>query len=462
MKKMLGRLALSLLPLPLLIAAAPPSPAEKLRDEALAGDAVAWDIVEDLTTEIGARLAGTEAEARARQWAVKRLKALGFHNVHIEDATMATWVRGAETAEIVSPFPQRIVVTALGGSGATPPEGVTAQVVGFDSIDALRAAPAEAVRGKIVFVSHAMQPNQDGSGYGYYGAVRRSAPAVGAQKGAVAVIIRSLGTDYHRNPHTGLTSWNGVAPIAAGALPIPDAENLERMLKRSRNVTMHITLTPRFLGNTPTGNVIADVPGADPDAGMILVGGHLDSWDLGTGAIDDASGVAIVTAAAKKIMEAGRPRRTIRVIWFGDEETGGAGSRAYFTAHRTDNVVFVGESDFGADRVWRYVSGFAPANKPLDDRIAAALFPLGINRDKGEVEAGADLGAWIHAGSPGADLGQDGTRYFDYHHTPDDTLDKVEPKQLRQNVAAWTAMLSLVANAPETIEKLPPRPERRQ
>jgi Zn-dependent M28 family amino/carboxypeptidase len=276
------------------------------------------------------------------------------------------------------------------------------------------------------------------------------------------VIIRSLGTDYHRNPHTGLTSWNGVAPIAAGALPIPDAENLERMLKRSRNVTMHITLTPRFVGNTATGNVIADVPGTDPDAGMILVGGHLDSWDLGTGAIDDASGVAIVTAAAKKIMEAGRPRRTIRVIWFGDEETGGAGSRAYFAAHKTDNVVFVGESDFGADRVWRYVSGFAPANKPLDDRVAAALFPLGINRDKGEVEAGADLGAWIHAGSPGADLGQDGTRYFDYHHTPDDTLDKVDPKQLRQNVAAWTAMLSLVANAPETIDKLPPQPDRRQ
>src|SRR4051794_2206397 len=149
-----------------------PEQTDKLRDRALAGDEVAWDIVEDLTTEIGPRLAGTEAEARARQWAVKRLKALGFRNVHIEDATMATWVRGAETAEIVAPFPQRIVLTALGGSGATPPGGVTAEVVGFDSIDALRAAPAEAVRGKIVFASHAMQPNQDGSGYGYYGAVR--------------------------------------------------------------------------------------------------------------------------------------------------------------------------------------------------------------------------------------------------------------------------------------------------
>jgi hypothetical protein len=461
MKKTLAALALSLLPLPLL-AAAPLSPAERLRDEALAGDKVAWDIVEDLTTEVGPRLAGTEAEARARQWAVKRLKALGFRNVHIEDATMATWVRGVETAEIVAPFPQRIVLAALGASGATPPEGVTAEVVGFDSIDALRAAPAEAVRGRIVFVSHAMQPNQDGSGYGYYGAVRRSAPAVGAQKGAVAVIIRSLGTDYHRNPHTGLTSWGAVTPIPAAALPIPDAENLQRMLKRAPHVVMHLTLTPRFVGNTPTGNVVAEVPGTDPSAGTILVGGHLDSWDLGTGAIDDASGVAIVTAAAKKIMDAGRPRRTIRVIWFGDEETGGAGSRAYFAAHRQENVVFVGESDFGADRVWKFVPAFAEANKPLADRIARALFPLGINGGSGEVEAGADLGAWIRAGSPGADLGQDGTRYFDYHHTPDDTLDKVDPAQLRQNVAAWTAMLSLVSDAPEAIAKLPPRPERRQ
>jgi hypothetical protein len=445
-----------------LCAAAPPPQIERIRDEALAGDKVAWDIVEDLTTEIGPRLAGTEAEARARQWAVKRLRSLGFQNVHIEDATMATWVRGAETAEIVSPFPQRLAVAALGASGATPPEGVTAQVVGFDSIEALRAAPAEAVRGKIVFVSHAMQPNQDGSGYGYYGAVRRSAPAVAAQKGAVGVVIRSLGTDYHRNPHTGLTSWNGVAPIAAGALSLPDAENLERMLARSRNVTMHLTLTPRFIGDTATGNVVAEVPGTDPSAGVILVGGHLDSWDLGTGAIDDAAGVGIVTAAARRVMQAGRPRRTIRVIWFGDEETGGAGSRAYFAAHRADNVVFVAESDFGADRVWKFVPGFAEANKPLADRIAAALFPLGINRGTGEVEAGADLGAWVQAGSPGADLTQDGTRYFDYHHTPDDTLDKVDLKQLRQNVAAWAATLSLVANAPEPIAKLPPRPSRRQ
>jgi hypothetical protein len=457
---MTPRLAsLAALPFLILLAAASPlSEAERLRDSALKSDEVAWDVVEGLTTEIGQRLAGTDREAAAREWAVRKLKSLGFRNVHIEDARMQGWVRGAETAEIVSPFPQRLVLTALGSSGATPPVGLTAELVGFDSVAALSAAPDAAVGGKIVFVSHAMVPAQDGSGYGYYGAVRRSAPALAARKAAAAVVIRSLGTDYHRNPHTGLTNWGDTPPIPAAALSLPDSENLQRMLKRGQKVVMHLILTPRFTGEVATGNVVAEVPGTDPTAGTILIGGHLDSWDLGTGAIDDASGVAIVTAAAKRIMDAGRPRRTIRVIWFGDEETGGAGSKAYFAAHSGENVVFVGESDFGADRVWRFVPGFAEANKPLADRIAAALFPLGIVRHEDEVEAGADLGAWVKAGSPGADLSQDGTRYFNWHHTPDDTLDKIDPEQLRQNVAAWTAMVDLVANAPETIAHRPAKP----
>src|SRR3954468_446025 len=278
--------------LTLLAAFSPPPEDERLRESALRSDEIAFDIVEGLTTEIGQRLAGTDREAAAREWAVRKLKSLGFRNVHIEEARMQGWVRGAETAEIVSPFPQRLVLTALGSSGATPPAGLTAEVVGFDSVDALKAAPPEAVRGRIVFVSHAMVPTQDGSGYGYYGPVRRSAPAIAAQKGAAAIVIRSLGTDYHRNPHTGLTNWGEVAPIPAGALTLPDAENLQRMLKRSRKVTMHLTLTPRFIGDQPTGNVVGEVPGTDPSAGIVLVGGHLDSWDLGTGAIDDASGVA--------------------------------------------------------------------------------------------------------------------------------------------------------------------------
>jgi carboxypeptidase Q len=460
----MNRLFFSLALLPLLASAAPvaaqniASQAERLRDSALKDDEVALDIVEGLTTEVGPRLAGSEAEGRARTWAVARLKALGFRNVHIEEYRMPTWLRGAETAEIVGPYPQKLALTALGHSGATPAAGITAEVVGFDSLEAFKAAPDAKVRGKIVFVSHAMRAAQDGSGYGYYGPVRREAPRVGAAKGALAVVIRSLGTDYHRNPHTGLTSWEGATPIPCAALAIPDAENLQRMLERDRPVTMHLVLTPRFVGEQVSGNVVAEVPGTDPRAGILLVGGHLDSWDLGTGAIDDAAGIAIAAASAKRIMDSGRPRRTIRIVWFGSEEVGGFGSKAYRAAHKDENVVFVAESDFGADRVWRMDPNFAAEAKPLVDRIAATLFPLGITLGTGRAEAGADLGDWADAGVAAIDLQQDGTRYFDIHHTPDDTFDKVDPAQLRQNVAAWTAMLAILANAREEIGRAPAKP----
>jgi Zn-dependent M28 family amino/carboxypeptidase len=230
------------------------------------------------------------------------------------------------------------------------------------------------------------------------------------------------------------------------------------MLKRGKPVTMKLLLTPRNLGMRQSGNVIAEVPGTDKNAGMVLIGGHLDSWDLGTGAFDNAAGVAITAAAAKRVMEAGRPRRTIRVVWFGAEEVGGDGAKAYRAAHGDEKVVFVSESDFGADRVWRMDPGFAPANAALADRLANVLAPLGIARSTQPATAGADLGAWAQGGVAVVDLQQDGTRYFDYHHTADDTFDKVDPEQLRQNVAAWTAMLAVVANAREDIARTTPKP----
>ncbi|HMG48415.1 MAG TPA: M20/M25/M40 family metallo-hydrolase [Allosphingosinicella sp.] len=428
--------------------------AAELRDAALASDAVAWDFLEGLTTEVGQRLAGTEAEARARAWAVRRLTEMGFANVHIETFDMPVWVRGEESAEIVSPFPQRLVLTALGNSGATPARGIEAEVVGFDSVAALQAAPDAAVRGRIVFVDHHMMPTQDGSGYGQFGAPRRQGPTIASRKGAVGIVVRSIGTDHHRNPHTGVQTFgDGARPIPAAALSVPDAEQLQRILSRGRPVRMHLTLTPRQTGTHQSGNVVGEVPGSDPGAGVIAIGGHLDSWDLGTGAIDDGAGVAITVAAAHRIMQAGRPRRTIRVILFGAEEPGGFGGDALFARHRAENdVVLVGESDFGADRVWRVEFSLAAANAALGERIAALLAPLGIVRGPGAADAGTDLGPYRRAGAAGIDLNQDGTRYFDYHHTPDDTLDKVDPAQLRQNVAAWTAMLAAAADAPERIE----------
>ncbi|MBN2972089.1 M20/M25/M40 family metallo-hydrolase [Roseomonas aeriglobus] len=450
---LLAAVAAFALPLP---AAAQQMDAAQMRDAALTDD-IAWDITEGLTTEVGPRLAGTEAEARARDWAVKKLTALGFKNVRIEPFKMPVWVRGEETAEIVAPFPQKLYLTALGNSGATPVTGMTAQVVYFPTLADLNAAPDGSLKGKIAFVSHAMMPTQDGSSYGYFGGVRRSGPALAAKKGAAAMLIRSIGTDYHRNPHAGGTNFpEGTKAIPAAALSIPDAEQLERVLKRGAPVRIKLTLTPRQTGIKESGNVIAEVPGSDPSAGIVLVGGHLDSWDLGTGAIDDATGVAITAAAAKRIMDAGTPRRTIRVVWFGAEEVGVFGGRAYAEAHGSDNHVAAAESDFGADRIWRFETNLPDSAKAVGDRLATALAPLGIARGPGKASDGADVGPIMAKGVAAIDLNQSGLDYFNLHHTPDDTLDKVDPAKLRQNVAAWTAMLAIVANAPETIGRVTP------
>jgi hypothetical protein len=429
-----------------------------LRDNALENDHYAWDITEGLTTEVGQRLAATEAEARARDWAVRRLKAMGFSNVRVEPFEMPVWTRGAESAEILSPFPQKLVVAALGYSGSTGPAGITGQVVYFDSVDALRAAPDSAVAGKIVFIDHHMMPAQDGSGYGQFGAPRRQGPTIASLKGAIGIVIRSIGTDYHRNAHTGVQYFtDGAKPIPAGALPLPDAEQLVRILKRGQPVTMHLTLVSQKSEGGHSGNVIAEVPGRDASAPILLVGGHLDSWDQGTGAIDDASGVAIVTAAAKHIMDAGRPLRTIRVVWFGAEEPGGFGGLAYAKAHGKERYAIAGESDFGADRVWRFSSQLSKTDPAAYAQLTAALAPLGITKyDKGEA-GGTDVEPTINAGAPWISLGQDGTRYFDYHHTPDDTLDKIDPAQLRQNVAAWTTVLAILSGGIEPGAKQPKR-----
>ena len=439
-------------PLPLV----PPQVAS-LRDAALQDD-YAWNIVEGLTTEIGPRLDGTPAEARARDWAVAKLRSLGFSNVHVEPFTITNWVRGPESAEIISPFPQRLVIAALGNSASTGPQGITGQVVGFDTLSELQAAPDAAVRGKIVFVSHAMPRTQDGSSYGFFGGPRRQGPSVASQKGAIAIVIRSIGTDYHRNPHAGVQTFApGVKPIPAGALTIPDAEQLQRILKRGQPVTMHLTLVSET-GPAPSGNVIAELPGRDPRQPPILVGGHLDSWDLGTGAIDDGAGVAIATAAAKRIMDAGRPLRTIRIVWFGSEELGIFGGLDYQKRHGAEPHYAIAESDFGADRIWRVNSKLGKGREAEGRMLQAALAPLGIVPGKLDEADGSDIQPLIDAGVPAVGLSQDGMRYFDYHHTPDDTLDKIDPEQLRQNVAAWTAMLAVLSGG---IEPGPKQPKRR-
>lgn len=424
------------------------------------GDDPAWQITEDLTTEIGPRQAATEAEAAARRWALARLTQMGFHNVREEQFMMPTWVRGEEEASLTGPFqPQKLHIATLGNSASTGPKGVEGEIAYFASYDDLVAAPEMAVKGKIVFIDHQMKAAQDGSGYGQYGRARFTGPNVAAKKGAIATVIRSIGTDNHRVPHTGGTNFeSGVKPIPAGALSNPDADQLVRQWHRvaamraagggdPEALRMKLRLTPRNLGQQHSGNIIAEVPGSDPAASPIIVACHLDSWDQGTGAIDDAAGCGIITAAAKHVMAAGQPRRTIRLLWAGAEEVGVFGGKAYFDAHGTERHAVAMESDFGADRIWRVDFKLPDSAKDLSHRIALAVAPFGVTLGQHPAGGGADIGPLVAAGVPAIDLQQDGTRYFDLHHTPDDTLDKVDPAQLRQNVVVWTAVLAILANS---------------
>ena len=419
------------------------------------GSGTAWAIVADLTTEIGARLDGSPREAAAREWAVARLTALGFKNVQIEPFTIPGFVRGTESARLTGPYPHNLHITALGSSVPTPKGGLTAELVYFASLAALKAAPEGSLTGKIAFIDNQMLPNQDGSGYGAYGNARRQGPAVAASKGAVGAVIRSAGTDHNRDPHTGGTNFPaGSRAIPVGAVSAPDADLIARIAATGKPITINLVLESHPQANLPSGNVIADLPGRDPSLPPILVACHLDSWDLGTGAIDDGAGCAIVTAAALRVQDS-RPLRTIRVLWAGSEELGGFGGIAYAKAHAGEPHALAMESDFGADRVWRVDLNFAPANKPLGEAVSAALAPMGIVTGSSKAGGGTDVAPIIAAQKLAViDLRQDGTRYFDLHHTPDDTLDKIDPAQLDQSVATWAAVLAVVANAPGPISGL--------
>lgn len=433
-------------------AQAAPDALAAARDAALA-DATAYDFVADLTSQVGPRQAATEAEARARAWAVARLNAMGFANVRVEEFQMPTWVRGEETASIISPRVQPMAVTALGNSAATPAGGMEGDLVVFHDLAAFDAAPDSAIRGKIIYIGHDMERTQDGSSYGAFGVVRFTGPGRAAARGASAIVIRSVGTDNHRIAHTGNTNFpTGVAPIPAAAVSNPDADLIERIAANGDGpLRIRLNLTPRNLGQQTSGNVLAEVPGSDPSAGIVVAACHLDSWDLATGAIDDGAGCAIIAAAAQRVAAMGQPRRTIRLLLAGAEEVGVHGGRAYGTAHAADNHAAALESDFGADRVWRVSFKLPESAAALSTRIANYLAPLGIGRSNSPAGGGADVGALAAAGVSLIDLEQDGTRYFDIHHTPDDTLDKIDPQQIAQNVAAWVVTLSLLANAPETL-----------
>ena len=292
-----------------------------VRDAAMRSN-IALDYVTQLTTRFGARPAGSTSEQTAAAWAADYLRANGFQNVRIEEFPLVGWERGESSAAIVGDNAQALVAAALGHSPATPRGGVEAEVVRFVSMEDLQAAPEAAVRGKIVYVDlgqmHAMQ---DGSGYGPQTRVRGAGPGVAGAKGAAAFVMRSVGSDENRIPHTGTTRYvDGKPTIPAFALAAPDADQVSRLVALGQPVRMRLTSSAHTY-QTHSQNVIGDLPGATRPDEIVVLGSHMDSWDLGTGAIDDAAGGAITVAAAKAIADSGRrPARTLRVIFYGSEE----------------------------------------------------------------------------------------------------------------------------------------------
>ena len=411
-------------------------------------DTLGLKFVEDLTTEVGQRLAGSDTEAKARDWSVNELTELGFDEVRIEPFEIPFWSRKSEAVAVVSPSPQPLVATALGGSAATPQGGVSGPVIRFESLADLRAAPISQVDGRVVFIDETMIKTMDGSGYGMAVRKRSQCAEVATSKGAVACLIRSVGTQPHRMPHTGIMSRDGAegdGPVAA--ISGPDADQLTRLLERSP-VTVSVDIQTEIKTNAPSGNVIAELTGTDLKDEIVLIGCHLDSWDLGTGALDDAAGCGIVVGAAKLI--AGlpeRPRRTIRVVLYGAEEVGLFGATAYARQHgdNLDKHVLAAESDFGAGPIWRFQTRFGEGALGYARTLQNLLMPLGVTPDDNRAFGGPDIGILARAGVPVVTPGQNGMDYFDYHHTPDDTFDKIDPDEFRQNVAVYAAFTYIAA-----------------
>jgi Zn-dependent M28 family amino/carboxypeptidase len=418
------------------------------RDQALAGSG-AYDLLESLTTENGPRPAGSPAFARAKDWALAKLTALGFQNVHAEPFTIWAWFKGVETAEVVSPFPQPMLITGLGGSVATPPGGIEAEAVLFKTFEDLANAPPQSLTGKIAVLTERMGSNESPTGYGAANKWRRRGASEAAKRGAVGFLIRSLATDDLRRPHSGAMNYDPAQPkVPAAALSGPDADQLERIAKRGKPIRIKFTLLPTYLPQATTWNVVGEIPGSDPSAGIVLASGHLDSWGLGTGAIDDGAGVAI-TVTAGRLVGAMHPRRTIRVVMWGAEETDQAGA-AYAKAHAGElsQIVVAGESDFGAERVVSFEVPDGAQGSAWTRTLASVLAPLDLTFNPEPARFGGDdVGYLYKDGVPVVSLRQDGTHYFDIHHSADDTLDKVDPKALDKAVAAWAAVISMAANS---------------
>jgi carboxypeptidase Q len=443
----------------------PPQLLEQLESikAAAMSDDYAYRQVAHLTENIGPRPSGSAQAKAAVDYVADELRKLGL-DVHLEEVKVPHWVRGAETAALVEyagqaeGTTQKIVLTALGGSPATPAEGLTAEVVVVNNFDELKALGHEKVAGKIVFFNEIFDKQKTAAGFAFaaYGeAVRYRAmgPKTAADMGAAAALVRSVGDADFRLPHTG---FSFPASIPYGAVTAEDADLIAHLAAQGR-VRMRLTLTPQRLPDATSYNVIADLKGSEHPEQVVVVSGHLDSWDLGTGAIDDAAGVAVAMEAAEIAQKLQlRPKRTLRVIAWMDEENGGSGSQQYTKDHSNDfpNHVAAIESDSGAAHPLGFEARISPRAAQLLQPAVNVLDSIGATVVQASAfSPGADISAMSDAGVPAFGVMQDGRTYFHYHHTAADTLDKIVPAELRENAAAMAVLGYALASMKDPLPR---------
>jgi len=421
----------------------------------IANDQLAYQLTEELTVEIGPRLAGSPADAKAVAWATSKLQQLGYDKVWTEQFTTPFWQRGNARLEIISPFPQSLVLTALGGSVGTDAKGISASIVMFNSLEDLMQAKPEQVSGKMVFINKAMTKDKIGSQYGKVVGARSKGAVEAARLGAKAIIIRSVGTSNNRFAHTGKMSYEeGIPKIPAVAISVPDAMQLSKVIAKAPEAKIRLNME-NHTQDAVSHNVIAEITGSEHPDEVVLISAHLDSWDQGTGALDDGAGVGLVMATGALIKKMGQPKRTIRVVLFGNEEGGLVGARAYAAKHAADlsKHIVATESDFGAGKIWQFDSKFGPQSVGFAKDIQQLLSGHGISLGNNKAFGGPDVSVLAALGVPVVSLEQDGSDYFDFHHTPNDTFDKIDPAALAQNQQAWIIMTRALANSAVDFRK---------
>ena len=431
--------------------------AVRLRDAGLA-DGQAWRLVQQLCNEVGSRAAGSPGDAKAVAWAQQALRGLKLQQVRAEPIPLRVWQRGPASSRLVAPVSEPLVMAALGNSVAAPEGGIEAELVFYPDFAALKADTSDHARGRIVFIDQKTERTRDGSGYSAAVPARSQGALEAARRGALALAIRSIGTSTERIAHTGSMRYElGQPQIPAFAVSVPDAERIAALHAGGATPRLHFTLNARRGVEALTHNVIGELPGTDLADEIVLLSAHLDSWDLGVGALDDGAGVAIVSAAAGLMQSHAertgrRLRRTVRVVLFANEENGFDGAQDYSRRYQHQPHQLVSESDFGAGKVWALRSRVQVQALPLMGAIAEVLAPLGVawpeaGRNQGSPGPDAALLMRRHRW-PALQLAQDGTNYFDVHHTVHDTLERIVPAELAQNVACWAAAAWLVAQSP--------------